>query len=205
MGSFGSNNKPIWTKAGLSALSALNYVKACEDQDELLQIVLNGKLDQYKEEALKKIKDKAVLKDLAKKLDDNNLAIKALLYAEDEAGLKELVSKTDFTSSMCLAIDGIHDEDFLFEFAKANEKNSDVLTACVKKINHQAYLSELGKKWNPFAACVIAEKTEDVALLKHIVSSYSDEPPHPGQFYPLVQAENKAHETAQKRLDALKS
>ena len=75
MGLFGGN-KPIWMSAGLSSVKALNYVKACEDQEELVQIVLNGKLDNYKEAALLNIKDKNVLKDLAKKLD-TNLAIKS--------------------------------------------------------------------------------------------------------------------------------
>ena len=204
MGLFGGN-KPIWMSAGLSSVKALRYVKACEDQEELVQIVLNGKLDNYKEAALLNIKDKNVLKDLAKKLD-TNLAIKALLQAEDEEGLKSIIDNTDKEKlySVSFAIRGINDEDYLYNLAKENLDKTDLLTECAKKINNQSYLSELGKKWNPFAAKYIAEKTNDVELLREMVKSYSDEPPHPGQLYAFVEAENEVHRIAKNRLIELK-
>ena len=205
MGLFGGN-KPIWMSAGLSSVKALNYVKACEDQEELVQIVLNGKLDTYKETALLNIKDKNVLKDLAKKLD-TNLAIKALLQAEDEDGLKSIINNTEKKKlfSVAFAIRGINDEDYLYNLAKENLVVTDVLTECAKKINNQSYLSELGKKWNPFAAKYIAEKTNDVELLRDMVNSYSSEPPHAGQLYALVEAENEVHRIATNRLAELKN
>lgn len=204
MGLFGGN-KPIWMSAGLSSVKALRYVKACEDQEELVQIVLNGKLDNYKEAALLNIKDKNVLKDLAKKLD-TNLAIKALLQAEDEEGLKSIIDNTDKEDlySVSFAIRGINDEDYLYNLAKENLAEPDLLTECAKKINNQSYLSELGKKWNPFAAKYIAEKTNDVELLRDMVKSYSSEPPHPGQLYAFVEAENEVHRIAEDRLRKLK-
>ena len=204
MGLFGGN-KPIWMSAGLSSVKTLRYVKACEDQEELVQIVLNGKLDNYKEAALLNIKDKNVLKDLAKKLD-TNLAIKALLQAEDEDGLKSIIDNTDKEDlySVSFAIRGINDEDYLYNLAKENLDKTDLLTECAKKINNQSYLSELGKKWNPFAAKYIAEKTNDVELLRDMVNSYSSEPPHPGQLYVFVEAENEVHRIAKNRLIELK-